>query len=740
MTEMPFRDMDDAEFGYGHLAQIVLRRLPWFIGAMLVALVIAAIATLREKPIYESSMQLLVEPNYRQRFDITGEQEEQTSLSEMDYATQLNLMRSKQFIKQAVGLVSADYPTACYPNEEPDNCVKRFQNSLTLSQLAEDKIDTRIFKAVFTSEDPALAEAFLDALKTVYLNYNLEQQEQRLNRGLATVNQQLDEVKQNLIGSQQDLEQFREQQNLINPEEQAKALTDMLTQVETAQQEAQANYQDTLARYTALQQRLNVNPNLVLVASRLSQSTRYQNLLNEIQKTELALEQRRALYTGSDPGVQDLASQMAQQMDLLKAEVRRVVGDVPASLDLSPDELRGEGQLGEIDLTLIETFVTAQVDLNSLQARLQSLKQTEQELRTSLNRFPGLIAAYDRLQPEVETQRNSLEQLLELRQQLSSELAQGGFNWQVVEEPSEAQQTSPSMKKNMLLGLIAGLFLGGVLAFGREALDRVVHTSDDLKKQTGLPLLGIVPEMPPPESAFLGVNLPILRSPSGASPSLHTVQWQPFRESVDLIYKNIQLADPTTPLTSLMVTSALAGEGKTTVALGLAMSAARAHRRVLLIDADLRRPALHERLGLTGELGLSALLANPSLTPRPISVSLAGSSLDVVTAGLPPNDPIQLLNSRRMADLLSQFESSYDLVIIDTPVLLGLVDALQVASLCDGVVVVSRLDQVTQADLNQTTAALSKVNTLGIVANGYRGPVKTYYAIAGDRNHRLIPQ
>lgn len=717
--------INEPEFGYGRLLQILLRRLPWVGGALLGGVTVAAIATTQQPSIYRSTLQLLVEPNVLTPTDLSSPDSQRNpsfSEVELDYVTQLNLMRSKQFIEKAIAQLEEDEPDLCINYATPDQCIESFQRDLSLEQVSENQTQTRIFEATFTAESPDLAQRFLQALQQVYLDYNLEQQSDRVNQGLSLVNQQLEEVRKNLTASQKALESFRQGENLIDPEKQSLALTETLNNIQQTQQSVQADYEETQARYQSIQQALSLDPQSALVASRLSQSARYQSLLNQLQTTELTLAERLAVYTESDPIAQDLEAQRTRQIGLLQAEVQRVFGTIPNQVNLAENALLSEGQLGEIDLSLVNELVSAEVALKSLQARQNSLAQSEQALREQLNRYPNLIAEYDRLQPEVETQRSSLEQLLQMRQALSNDLAQGGFNWQIVEHPLLGEQIAPEPQKTILLGAVAGIFLGGLLAFGRDAIDTVVHTSDDLKRQVALPLLGVLPEVPT-LSGLLPTGFSFWRTTESSPSTVSAIQWQPFREAVDMIYKNIQLTEGS--LKSIMVTSALANEGKSTFALGLALSAARVHQRVLIMDTDLRSPSLHEQLGILNHEGVSTLLCTQQ-TIMPTRVSLQGAMVDVLTAGPVPEDPVRLLNSRRMKELLRFCEAKYDLVVVDASALLGVVDALQVASLCKGIVMVSRLDKVTQPDLTQATHILSKVNTLGIIANGYRGNLKSY--------------
>lgn len=750
----------ESDFGYGQLLAILLRRSRCFVGTLGLVLAATALLTMRQNPQYRSSMQLLVEPNYEQQLKAA---EETPTISQTDYATQLNLMKSRQFIEKTVDLLKAEYP---------ELQVDALRGSLELSQLE----GTKIFQAIYLDNDPVKTQKILETLQQIYQQYNLEQQEQRLKRGLASLNGQLQVVRQDLSQSQTALQEFRQQQNLIDPQEQAKAVASALNQMIQEQQALKAQHQEAQARYATLQQQLGLAPEDALIATRLSQSSRYQTLLNQLQQTELSLAQRRVIFSDADPSVQALLGQRQNQLGLLHQEIEHVLGEIPSQFMLSgsqpaatpaplpaaseaspptrdetspaagssqseapeqsqlsassgtmpspaetvpsptPDAdeeaLLTTGQLGDLDLGIVSALADAQAALSGLEARQQSLYQTEQWLRSDLNRYPDLIAEYDRLQPSVDIDRAVLEQLLQQRQEVSAELARGGFNWQVVEKPALGKKISPKPRQNMLLGLVVGLFLGGIVALIRETMDEVIRTPEDLRKQMNQPMLGVLPVFQSPSL------LPLPRSLSDRLALVQILQKPLFRESIDLIYKNIQLLGKTKRLNSVLVTSALPDEGKTTLAFGLAVSAARLHQRVLFIDANLRHPTLHLELGLSNDHGLSVLLERHDTVPSPVPLSLAEFRFDVLPSGPKPIDPVRLLSSPRLKELMSLFESTYDLVIVDTSPLVGLVDALQVASVCHGTILVGRLNHVTQSAFQQATTMLHSQNLLGVVANG----------------------
>lgn len=712
----------ETESGYGQIISILIRRRFWLIGVLISVLSAAAILTLNTKPTYQSSMQLLIEPNYQGKKETDGQRENQFADSniEIDYATQINVMRSSLLLQRAVDLLRSEYPTVT---------VAQIKQSLILTPVLEETVNTKIVQAVYTDNDPIKTQEVLEAVLKVYQDYNREQQEQRLKKGLKFINEQIP-IARNLVDqSEAKLKQFRKQNNIIDPEQQTTAITQALNATGQERKANSAQLQDTQARYTSLQQQIARSPQKALISSRLSESSRYQALLNELQKTELLLARRRAVFRDTDPTVQHLLAQRQSHLILLQTEVKRIVGKIPAQSNSMKESLLSQGQSGGIALKLTEQLLEAQTNLLALRARGTSLAQTEQQLSAELDRFPTLLAEYNRLQPLVQINREQLQQLLKAQQELSLEIARRGFDWQTLEEPLPGLQIAPNKKQNLLLGVMVGLMLGGVAAFTREMVDDAVHTPDELEKQVALPLLGITPELPKAKiDELISVSLPFGKPQVLAPWTVQVSNWPSYSESLDLIYRNIQiLSSVSSELSSLMVTSALAAEGKSTLALGLALSAARLHQRVLLIDADLRRPNLHKLLNLPNEQGLSTLLTTAATLPSKSSIQSSGSYIDVLTAGPTPADPANLLSSQWMQELMAAFEQTYDLILLDAPPVLGMVDAIITGSFCSGVILVARVGKVTRTELTQATVMLNKLNLIGVVANGVDDTKPGYY-------------
>ena len=278
--------------------------------------------------------------------------------------------------------------------------------------------------------------------------------------------------------------------------------------------------------------------------------------------------------------------------------------------------------------------------------------------------------------------------------------------------------SSPKIVRNTFIGAFLGLLLGLVLAFLLQRMDRRLREPGELERVYGAPLLAVVPE----SSALRDV-------PTGNG-SIH--QLPPSEAEIfGLLRAHIRYFNVDRQMKLIVVVSAAPGDGKTTVARNLAMAAATVDSRVLLVEADLRRPVAARVLGIEREPGLSeVLLGDSALTNAVQNVGFAARkgtnlALDVLVAGvvLPPNPP-QVMESRAMEALIDEARRDYDLVVIDTPPLVLLPDAFPLMRHADGVVIVSRLghNRTDVASRLRDTLASVAAPVVGVVANGYKRP------------------
>lgn len=290
----------------------------------------------------------------------------------------------------------------------------------------------------------------------------------------------------------------------------------------------------------------------------------------------------------------------------------------------------------------------------------------------------------------------------------------------VAEAEVPAEPASPDLPLVLAAALVAGLVLGGGLAWLREAVDTRVRDADVLAELTPLPLLGTIGVWSERQSGRVQVA---------------TAPHSPAAESIRQLRTNLQFLRAAEDLSGdtrsdahvVSVTSALSGEGKSTISVNLAVALAQTGARVLLVDADLRRPTVAETLGVEGGVGLTTVLARDAEVADVVQ-EWGSDGLHVLPSGAIPPNPTELLGSPAMRRLVAQLRRTYDHVVIDTSPLLPVADATVLAGLVDGTVVVAHSGRVRRTQLAQALGNLERVSAhvLGVVLNQIHRDEETY--------------
>lgn len=263
------------------------------------------------------------------------------------------------------------------------------------------------------------------------------------------------------------------------------------------------------------------------------------------------------------------------------------------------------------------------------------------------------------------------------------------------------------------IGVIFGGFLSTATVLLLEMRDRSLKTLKEVREAFGYTLLGVVP-------LLVNKTRSRHRDTQSTTPEI-AVRDKPYSltsETYRMIQANLKFLSSDEQLKSIVITSAVPQEGKSTVSANLAAAIAQLGRKVLLIDADMRLPSQHHLWQLTNAVGLSEVLVGQAQFNT--AVSKAMNNLDVLTAGVRPPNPLALLDSKRMASLLEGFSSQYDFVIIDAPPVLLAADALTLSQMTDGILLVARPGVIDSNSANTAQEVLERSgqNVLGLVANG----------------------
>jgi capsular exopolysaccharide synthesis family protein len=410
---------------------------------------------------------------------------------------------------------------------------------------------------------------------------------------------------------------------------------------------------------------------------------------------ELKRERRRRgqILGDKHPEMVRLESDMEAARDELEAETQKVVRSVESSYRTA---LRQEQRL--------------EADLEPVQRELQELKRKAVE--------QGV------LKREAEANQQLLRSLMQRSVESGVEAELKATPVEIVER-AEAPTTpfSPRRGRNYQLALLVGLALGLALVYVVEQMDRSIKTPEEVKEQLGLPFLGMIPDM------TAGRN-------KGASPLILETPRSSLAEAYRVVRTNLLFSSPDSTSRRLVVTSVHPGEGKSTTVTNLAVSLAQNGSRVLVIDADLRRPVLDKHFALSKTPGLSDLIAG-ECGPAEAIRRTKHDGLSVIPCGSVAPNPAELLGSARMRELLDGFPDTYEWILLDAPPVFAIADAPVLSASMDGLLLVVAAERTTRPALrraiDQIFAVGGKIvgvvlNRLDVERNDYYGhPYSNYY-------------
>jgi non-specific protein-tyrosine kinase len=346
-------------------------------------------------------------------------------------------------------------------------------------------------------------------------------------------------------------------------------------------------------------------------------------------------------------------------------------------------------------------------------ATQESLAQQIKDMEAQIDQTNLAIAdesdasQLSQLQARLTEYRSLYSQLVTNFEEVRLAEAQNSTNV-VVSEPAAVPTlpVSPRTTRNTLLAAAVGMALAAAAVLSLDSLDDTIKNPDEVRQRFNLLILGMIASHEAPEDKPISLHKP--RSPAA--------------EAFRALRTNITYAAVDTPLRRILITSATPQEGKTTVSSNLSVVLAQGEKKVILVDADLRRPQVHRRFGLANLMGLSELflMMRPLVSlPRGVIQTSEAPGLDIVTSGKLPPNPAELLTSQKMNQFLDVLSQEYDLIVIDTPPVLTVTDAAALASRMDGVILVAKPGVTKLSAFKQTVEQMRAVGAriLGVVLN-----------------------
>ncbi len=657
----------------------------------------------------------------------------------LDYVTQLQILQSPQILDAILKQVQTKYPD-----------FQKFQlrqgmvvQQVVVGRNARDGA-TKLIEVVYqdtqlpTEGQKKTQERVLfvlDAIADKYLQYSLDERRSRISEGVKFIDEQLPGLEEEMNRIQNQIQELQQKYNLTDLSVLASELAGQRSTLNGQLFEVNQLLAEQRTLYLSLKQSLGITTNNEAVEEfTLIQRTRYQDLLVRLQAVETQIATELVRFKEENPVISVLREEQQNILAALRAEAQTALGEKLTGAESNPQLLGLPNQVRQGRIVQIVDTLT-QIDI--LEVRKRVLEQEQLILQQRTRDFPEISRRYNQLQNKLQITNQTFYQLLENRQKLLVEAAQKEVPWQVVSQPdlprfpdgSVIPIYGESRKKLLLMAIIAGLGLGLGVVLLIDIARNIFFTPQDIDDLVPFPLLGIIPRdrgvtklaMSSEDTSSLSLTNSGAASDTNQPVGGYSDNPE-FLEAFSLLFAKLRFLAADFPIRSLTIASAQVGDGKSTIALHLAQTAALMGQRVLLVDANLRRPALHLMLDIPNFKGLSDLLIDKLPPKEMISRSPLADNLFVLTAGAPTPVAPKLLASPQMRYLMEELESMFDLVIYDTAHLLELVDTNFLAEHTDGILMVVAVKKTKLSAVNQVINDLKNFNlsVLGTIANDLR--------------------
>lgn len=662
--------------------RIIVRWRYVILGSVAACVLLGLIATLLMTPKYTATATVEIARESSKVTDFQGVEREASVADQEFYQTQYGLMKSRSLSERvATQLKLVDDPkfyelfgfTSSDPAFQLSNGRYPAAGRATRLRVAGEILrgqlgvaPTRLSRLVdigFTSPDPNFSARVANAWAENFIQTNLERKIQATSYGRNLLQRQLAQFKEKLDESQRQLVAYASSQKIINLPAQSgdgKAsaerpiVADDLATLNTALSQATASRIQAEARY---QQEGRSGAS--------TEALRNQAINNLRQKrAELAADYQR-LMTQFEPGY-PAAQAIQSQIDQLDRSIAREEGRVSRSL---------------------------LADYNEALERERALRNKVDELKASFLDLRRRSIQYNIYQQEVDTNRALYDGLLQRFKEIGVAGGVGVNNISVV-DPADVPQkpSSPRLLVNLALALLGGLGLGALLAFALEQIDEAIADPAEVERRLGLPLLGSVPKLL-----------------SGTPKEALQDRKSDLVDAYLAIQTNLAFTTEHGVPRSFAVTSTRPAEGKSTTALALATTLARAHRKVILLDGDMRSPSVHHLGGVDHDRGLSNFLSGQD-NIEGLTFEMADLGFTAMSAGPIPPNAAELLTGNRLSLLIDRLLQTYDHVVIDSPPVMGLADAPLIASRVEGVIYAVESHGIRSSMVKTALARLASAN------------------------------
>jgi capsular exopolysaccharide synthesis family protein len=660
------------------ILQKIWRRRRIIFGTVLTLTVLAGIVTWQLTPIYRSAALVMIEPRRAQVVDIT----QVLSGLPADLETvnsEIQVIESRHMARRVVEKMKLDLDpefnsllrqptlvttvlesigsvlrraggTQLTPEERAERDRAGVVDTLRSRMKVTGRANSRVIEVTFGSENPLKARAIMQTLTDLYLVDQLDVKFEATQRAAAWLNERLSEVTRKVEISEKAVEDFRRENGLIRGKDDVNLSTAQITELSSQLVVARTKVAEADARLKQVEgvarRGGGVESVGEVLASGLIQALRQQESVVLRKQAELTTK-----YGPKHPQIINVTAELADLRQKINLEVRNVIGNLRTELEVA------KAREASLDR-----------GLRDMEQRVGGLNEKELQLRA--------------LEREATANRTLLSTFMQRFKETSGQEGIQAPDSRIISAASLPITPSfPNVPLIMSLTIVGSMILGVGLVFAIEQLDSGFRSMDQVEREMGVAALGMIPLLDPAKSGGLSPEQYCLEKPVSA-----------YAESIRNLYVSLSLSDVDKPPKLVLITSSTPEEGKSSVSLSLARVVARSGQKVVLIDCDLRRPAVHSRLGLPAKPGLVELLAHRAQFKDIVRIDKESGAHIIPAGELAPN-PTDLLASEQMQKLLADLAKVYDFVVLDCSPVLAVTDARVLARRVDKVVYVVQWEQ-----------------------------------------------
>jgi succinoglycan biosynthesis transport protein ExoP len=668
---------------------------------------LSLITALVSKDVYQAEARLLIEPEQtsnRIGIEDGNPEVKKTVLDKDPIETEAEILGSRTIVEKVIQELDL----------KSDNGKPLTYKTVKKALKVQPVIGTDLLQISYENPDPDVAVSFVNRAVELYSDgYALFNSETALKDG-DFVKQKLPKLEVAVADAEAELRNFKNRNGISDLKGQITADIDSVAQVEGQINEVSANLNDVSARYNRLQGQLGMSWQEASAISSLSQSVSLQETLTRLQKVKVQLAQQRNLLSDSAPQIISLKEEQADLNALLQQEIASTLGPQHSNLAGRINILR----LGKLEQGQLTEFADLGLQKEGLEQRLASLKNSYSQYQTRSNISPQLQEQQRQLERKLKSVTENYETLLSKANDISIRQDYKVDKVRVISAAALAEDpVNTDGKVIVAAGALMGLLFGTALAFLLDLKDNTIKNTQEVESMFAYPLHGVVPDL------SLGGNNQQLQLPGSERTNMpeqvvSEVAMMPLKEAYQNIQVNLNLLDADAKKKVIAITSSVPQEGKSSVSANLAVARSQCGQKILLIDADMRRPTQHHIWEISNQNGLSEVLNGKS--PWSQTVQNVMPNLDVLTAGSIPPNPIALLDSPVFLNFIAEIDQVYDHIIFDTPPIIGIADTKIIGKAVDGFLFVVRPGV---ADYNSATAAKKMLDStgqkvLGVIVNG----------------------